>query len=142
MLDQYKKRKSLLIKRIVDQRVYCPFYQKFMKEWYTSERQIILNLFSMKICVDLEKHIATCFIWIINLFVNRWNNHKISLICYTTHCVKSVQIRSFFWSVFSCIRTKYGDLLRKNSVFGHFSCSDLLLLLIQNWTSKKLSIIL
>ena len=23
------------------------------------------------------------------------------------HCVKSVQIRSFFWSVFSCIRTEY-----------------------------------
>ena len=29
------------------------------------------------------------------------------------HCVKSVQIRSFFWSVFSCIRTEYGDLLHK-----------------------------
>ena len=28
------------------------------------------------------------------------------------HCVKSVQIRSYFWSVFSCIRTEYGDLLR------------------------------
>ena len=25
------------------------------------------------------------------------------------HCVKSVQIRSFFWSVFSCIQTEYGD---------------------------------
>ena len=30
------------------------------------------------------------------------------------HCVKSVQIRSFFWSVFSCIWTEYGDLLRKS----------------------------
>ena len=29
------------------------------------------------------------------------------------HCVKSVQIRSFLWSVFSCIRTEYGDLLHK-----------------------------
>ena len=29
------------------------------------------------------------------------------------HCVKSVQIRSFFWSVFSCIQTEYGDLLSK-----------------------------
>ena len=29
-------------------------------------------------------------------------------------CVKSVQIRSFFWSIFSCIRTEYGDLLRKS----------------------------
>ena len=28
-----------------------------------------------------------------------------------SHCVKSVQIRSFLWSVFSCVRTEYGDLL-------------------------------
>ena len=34
------------------------------------------------------------------------------------YCVKSVQIRSFFWSVFSPIRT------RANSLFGHFSRSD------------------
>ena len=26
--------------------------------------------------------------------------------------MKSVQIRSFFWSVFSCIRTEYGKILR------------------------------
>ena len=26
------------------------------------------------------------------------------------HCVKSVQIRSYFWPVFCCIRTEYGDL--------------------------------
>ena len=31
-----------------------------------------------------------------------------------SHYVKSVQIRSYFWSVFSCIRTKYGDLLCKS----------------------------
>ena len=30
------------------------------------------------------------------------------------HCVKSVQIRSFFWSVFSCIRTEYGDFRIKS----------------------------
>ena len=29
-------------------------------------------------------------------------------------CVKRVQIRSFFWSVFSCIRTEFGDWLRKS----------------------------
>ena len=28
------------------------------------------------------------------------------------HCVKSVQMRSFFWSVFSRIRTEYGEMLR------------------------------
>ena len=37
------------------------------------------------------------------------------------HCVKSVQIPSFFWSVFPRIRTEYGKIrTRKNSVFGHF----------------------
>ena len=28
------------------------------------------------------------------------------------HCVKRVQTRSFFWSLFSRIRTKYGEILR------------------------------
>ena len=42
----------------------------------------------------------------------------------TFHCVKSVQIRSFFWSVFSCIRTEYRKIrTRNNSVFRHFSRS-------------------
>ena len=35
-----------------------------------------------------------------------------------THCVKSVQIGSFFWSEYRKIRT------RKNSFFGHFSRCD------------------
>ena len=40
------------------------------------------------------------------------------------HCVKSVQIQSYFWSVFSCIRTEYRKIrTRNNSVFGHFSRS-------------------
>ena len=30
------------------------------------------------------------------------------------HCMKSVHIRRFFWSVFSCIRTQYRDLLCKS----------------------------
>ena len=50
------------------------------------------------------------------------------------HCVESVQIRSFFRSVFSRIRTEYGEILRispysvqmrenadqNNSEYGHF----------------------
>ena len=40
------------------------------------------------------------------------------------HCVKRVQIRSLFWSVFSCIWTEYKKIwTRKTSVFGHFSGS-------------------
>ena len=52
-----------------------------------------------------------------------------------SHCVKIVQIRSCFWSVFYCIRTEYKEILRiqskcgkmqtrNNSVFGHFSRSE------------------
>ena len=37
------------------------------------------------------------------------------------HFVKSIKIRSFFWFVFSRIRTEYGDLLR---ISGQFSRSD------------------
>ena len=41
--------------------------------------------------------------------------------------VKSVQIRSFFWAVFSCIRTEYKKIqTRKISVFRYFSRSSLL----------------
>ena len=61
----------------------------------------------------------------------------IGLITASTHSVKCVQILSYFWSVFSCIRTEYGDYgvnfriqseykkirTRNNSVFGHFSPS-------------------
>ena len=34
-----------------------------------------------------------------------------------SHCVKSVRIQSYFWSVFSCIRTEYGDLRRFQSEY-------------------------
>ena len=54
------------------------------------------------------------------------------------HYVKSVQIRSYFWSVFSFVRTEYGIYgvshriqseykkigTRNNCVFGQFSSSD------------------
>ena len=37
------------------------------------------------------------------------------------HWVKSFQIRSFFWSVFSCIQSEYRKIRTwKKSVFGHF----------------------
>ena len=54
----------------------------------------------------------------------------------TQHCVKSVQIRSFLWSVYSRIRTEYREILQilspnagkyepeKNSIFRHLSRSE------------------
>ena len=43
------------------------------------------------------------------------------------YCLKSVQIRSYFWSVFSCIRTEYRKIrTRNNSVSGYFSSNILI----------------
>ena len=53
----------------------------------------------------------------------------ISLTFYLWHCVKTVQIWSFFWSVFSRIQIKYSVRMReniwtrKNSLSEHFSRS-------------------
>ena len=43
-----------------------------------------------------------------------------------THCVKSVLIRNFFWSVFSRNRAEYEDLRSKSRtlVLGHFSRNE------------------
>ena len=58
----------------------------------------------------------------------RYTKNRTSMLI---HCVKkSVQIRIYFWSVFSRIRTEYGEILRiwkntdqKNSEQSHFSRS-------------------
>ena len=40
------------------------------------------------------------------------------------YCVKSVEMRSYFWSEFSCIQSECRKIwTRNNSVFGHFSRS-------------------
>ena len=57
-------------------------------------------------------------ITLINLYLITWIDLSVLLrwtVLLQTHCMKIAQIRSFFWSVFSCIRTDYGDLLRKSS---------------------------
>ena len=43
------------------------------------------------------------------------------------HCVESVRIRSFFWSVSSCIQSEFRKIqARKKSGYGHFSGSAVL----------------
>ena len=54
------------------------------------------------------------------------------------HCVKSVQIWSFCWSVLSCIRTEYRKIrTSKNSVFGHLSRSGYYIILFQLYDHSK-----
>ena len=50
-----------------------------------------------------------------HLFWNSDQDIKVNLTYPTqTHCVKSVQIRSFFWSLFSFARAEHGDLRSKS----------------------------
>ena len=65
-------------------------------------------------------HLTAKTFFIILTIINRY--HFLTKPKWTTlknfilhHYVKSVQIRSFFWSVFSCIRTEYGELLHKST---------------------------
>ena len=71
----------------------------------------------------------------------KWNKVK-------NNCVKSVQIRSYFWSIFPRIWTEYEVSLliqsecgkirtRNNSVFGHFSCSECRLVYDASYKSRK-----
>ena len=60
---------------------------------------------------DHQKNQCKCIINM--LFLERGFEIMRTPIFKTSHCVKSVQMRSFFWSVISCIRSEYGDLLRK-----------------------------
>ena len=118
--------------------------------------QVILNKIKRCICKSNSIFFVT-FVTFFVTFVLKINKEKFAVperklplfnfisqilknIEHIYHCLKSVQTRSFFWSVFSCIRSEYDlydwklDLLSKiygvfspntgkNSIFGRFSRS-------------------
>ena len=64
------------------------------------------NIFCSKIYKrNFSKDITLCFSLALD---------KVLLHLRDFPCTKSVQIRSLFWSVFSCIRTEYGNLIHKS----------------------------
>ena len=80
---------------------------------YKCAISIVFHIFytCIKFCfylISLYSHTSVCLLLYFNVM-------------WWTHCVKSIQTRSFFWSVFS----PNGKIqTRKNSLFGHFSRSD------------------
>ena len=78
-----------------------------------------INFLFIKIYIDQNKGLSC---WLnhklrtrLAIFFNdQVNEDKVYKISYC-HCVKSVQIRSFFWSVLSRIRTEYAVSLRTQS---------------------------
>ena len=107
------------------------FPENSANEWSFKEERLIIqiNCKWFAICYISEKKLTR---FQISLLSMEWKYENTE-----SHCVKSVQMRSYFWSVFSCIRTEYEDLLcnlliqseyRKigttnNFEFGHFSRS-------------------
>ena len=71
--------------------------------------------------ISRKKLLCNNFCWIVLLSVSGQKVYQIFKIQF--HCVKSVQIRSFFCSEFSQIRIEFFGKIRtrNNSVFGHFS---------------------
>ena len=75
----------------------------------------------------LPYHQRNLIWWITTVKPSKKEHLSHCWLCFKTHipCAKSFQIWSFFWSIFSRIRTDHGKIqTRKNSVFGHSSRSD------------------
>ena len=69
------------------------------------------------ICCFISLLLLICYSIIFICYLLLFPSRKLLFAPYNSlrfHCVKSVQIRSFFWSVFSCVRT------RRNSVFCYY----------------------
>ena len=49
-----------------------------------------------------------------NVVIVTYSYSRFKIIICLQHCMKSAQIRNFFWSVFSCIWTEYGGLQSKS----------------------------
>ena len=80
--------------------------QKFWK------KQFLRTLRETQREKERECEWESCCWLMIWLSVETWSILRTLKSC-ELHCVKSVQIRSFFWSAFSCFWTEYGYLLRK-----------------------------
>ena len=55
------------------------------------------------------------------------------------NCLKSVQIRSFFWSVFSGIRTEYGEINLKSRDLNPFYLTNFYLNPMKTSENKSVS---
>ena len=100
----------------------------------TSKKELFVKIAfaakNFKACLTILRHYALQLLSIFAKSSEDWyDSHHACLYfqqIYSFHCVKSVQIQSFFCSVLSCIQSKYRKIrTRKNSVFRHFSRSVL-----------------
>ena len=100
---------------------------------------ISLLIFSWSRWFNKQRHLALCRLK--PLFTVDLDADKF-LLKQFFHCVKSAQIRSFFWSVFSRIWTEYGDIMihvvRKGSAYCSTSPETNFLPCLRNMLSLML----
>ena len=62
--------------------------------------------------------------WLVSIWWQHWLDVGQEYYKHNFFCLKSVQMRNFFWSAFPCIQSKYRKIrTRKKYVSGHFSRS-------------------
>ena len=83
-----------------------------------SYRLLLFNPVWVKFCFSCS---WTYYVAIIYIIMNKRKSKT------DAHCVKRVQIHSYFWFIFFCIWTEYRKIqTRNNSIFGQFSRSGCL----------------
>ena len=97
-------------------------YKKIVTIWKKAAKKIITSSASKNIAKNLANKVLDKAPDMIDSLNNITNNKIIKKVLNANiteatvnkDCVKNVQTRSHSWSVFSCIRTGYGDLLSKS----------------------------
>ena len=85
----------------------------FFKKYYCSFQK---NYFLENLKIYISKNVNACSFS--GSRETRWKKILIfdSFLC-NEHCMKSVKIRSFFWSVFSCIQSEYRKIQTKKNPY-------------------------
>ena len=74
--------------------------------------------------ITILKEDIEVFVLLVGIYISNEESFQSPITTLPLHCVKSIQIQNFFWSIFSYIQSEYRKIrTRKNSVFGHFSRS-------------------
>ena len=100
---------GVYLKTLTFWKVTWKFYCSFQKNYFLENLKIYFseNLNACSFSGSRETRWKKIFIFV-------------SFLC-NEHCMKSVKIRSFFWSVFSCIQSEFRKIqTRKKSIFRHF----------------------
>ena len=107
-----------------------PFYlPRLPHPWAAPKKPILTRIKAVL------KHLWKAFDFISpNFLIDKWNALKLSST--VLHCMKSVQIRSYSWSVISCIQTEYGPEITLHLDTFH-AVLKLVYNYLQDWKQRR-----